>query len=99
MKHLVLIVTLVLVFVVGCSTGWEAESKVEPPEDLVESLLPVSYLQKYLHGDSERTRILLNLLTVTKFCQDHEIKIKAMEDTVAALEKRPDPTLRKETQE
>lgn len=91
MKNLILTIALLACLLgTGCSSGWEAESKAEPPKDLAEYLMPSPDIQKYIHGDSERTRVLFNLLFALEAGQDHETRIEALESEIAGLKRDPE---------
>lgn len=83
-----LLMLAVLVCLCGCKTGWEVERKVEPVKDLREHLEVVPELQKALHGDSERTQVLFNLLVVRSLYQDHEARVKILETKIDELKIR-----------
>lgn len=86
-KRTMIIILIILVSAVAFSS-WDNARVTEPVQDLRAFLSPVPDAIKYTYGNSDRTQVMWNIITITKICKGYEIELKALRAEIEDLKKQ-----------
>ena len=90
MKKLIIILLVLCLMVSGCllPTNEKTEITAKPLPRLIDELIVIPDTQQHLYGNSERTRILINLIVLKEVCAKYEKEIQKLQANIMLLKNK-----------